>query len=217
MTGKLRVHAFSVSIDGFGAGPDQGPEDPMGRGGMALHDWVFGTRTFRERVLGLEGGSSGVDEAFAARSFENVGAWILGRNMFGPIRGPWPDEAWRGWWGEAPPFGVPVYVLTHHAREPIEMAGGTVFHFVTEGPDVALALARAAAGGLDVRLGGGVATLRHHLRMRQVDEMHLAIAPVLLGRGESLFEGLDLAALGYRCVERVAGDIAMHCVIVRDG
>jgi dihydrofolate reductase len=216
MSGKLRVHAFSISIDGYGAGPAQSLEHPMGEGGMALHEWVFPTRTFRRAVLGLEGGEDGVDERYAARSFEGIGAWILGRNMFGPVRGPWPDEAWRGWWGDEPPFHCPVFVLSHHARAPLEMKGGTVFHFVTDGPDAALARAREAAGRADVRVGGGVATLRHYLAARQVDEMHLAMAAVLLGRGESLFEGLDLAALGYRCVERVAGEIATHLVIHRE-
>lgn len=216
MSGKLRVHAFSISIDGYGAGPAQSLDHPMGEGGMALHEWVFPTRTFRHVVLGLEGGEAGVDERYASRSFEGIGAWILGRNMFGPVRGPWPDESWRGWWGDEPPYHCPVFVLSHHARAPLEMKGGTVFHFVTEGPEVALARAREAARGQDVRLGGGVATLRHYLAARQVDEMHLAMAPVLLGRGESLFAGLDLDALGYRCVERVAGEIATHFVIRRD-
>ena len=216
MSGKLRVHAFSISVDGFGAGPNQSLEHPMGEGGMALHQWVLPTRTFRQRVLAGDGGETGIDDTFAARSFEGLGAWILGRHMFGPLRGPWPDDAWRGWWGDEPPYHCPVFVLTHHARAPIEMRGGTVFHFVTEGADVALARAREAAAGQDVRLGGGVATLRHYLRARQVDEMHLAMTPVLLGRGEALFEGLDLAALGYRCVERVAGEVATHLVIRKD-
>jgi len=216
MSGKLRVHAFSVSIDGFGAGPAQSLEDPMGQGGMALHDWVFGTQTFRQRVLRLEGGSIGIDDRFAAASFEGIGAWILGRNMFGPVRGPWPDEAWRGWWGEDTPFGVPVYVLTRHARPSFETRNGTVFHFVTDGIESALERARTAALGQDVRLGGGVATLRQYLRARLVDEMHLAVGPVLLGRGEALFDGLDLAALGYRVSERVCSEAATHLVITRD-
>jgi len=213
---RLRVHAFSLSLDGYGAGPRQGLDDPLGVGGMALHDWLVGTRTFR-RMCGEEGGESGPDDDFAARGFAGIGAWILGRNMFGPVRGPWPDEAWRGWWGEEPPYRVPVFVLTHHARPPLAMAGGTVFHFVTDGIHAALAQARAAAGGLDVRLGGGVATLRQCLEARLVDEMHLAVAPVLLGAGEPLFAGLDLPALGYRLGERTATANATHLVLARPG
>lgn len=215
MSGKLRVHAFSISIDGFGAGPDQSLQDPMGVGGMALHEWVLGTQTFRRVVLRMDGGSTGVDDGFAARSFEGIGAWILGRNMFGPARGPWPDDDWKGWWGDDPPFHCPVFVLTHHAREPIEMEGGTVFHFVTGGIHAALERARAVAGGQDVRLGGGVATLRQYLQAGLVDEMHLAVAPVLLGRGEALFAGMDLPGLGYRCAQRVSTEAATHLVVTR--
>jgi dihydrofolate reductase len=214
---KLRVNAFSVSLDGYGAGPDQSLDNPLGRGGMALHEWVFPTRTIRERVLGQDGGTTGIDDGFAARSFENIGAWILGRNMFGPVRGPWPDEAWRGWWGDNPPYHVPVFVLTHHARPPLEMAGGTVFHFVTDGIEAALARATEAAGGRDVRLGGGVATIRQYLNARLIDQMHIAVAPVLLGSGESLFAGIDLPRLGYEVTEHVPSEKAVHVVLSKRG
>jgi dihydrofolate reductase len=212
---KLRVNAFSVSLDGFGAGPEQALDHPLGKGGEALHQWVFPTRTFRRQVLGGADGTTGVDDDFAARSFENLGAWILGRNMFGPIRGPWPDESWRGWWGEEPPYHTPVFVLTHHARPPLEMAGGTTFHFVTQGHREALRLASEAAGERDIRIGGGAATIRQYLRDRLIDELHLAFAPVLLGSGEPLFEGLDLKALGYAVVEHVPTEAATHVVIRR--
>ncbi|WP_031406060.1 dihydrofolate reductase family protein [Thiomonas sp. FB-Cd] len=213
---QLRVAAFSISLDGLGAGPRQSLEHPLGVGGMELHRWAFATRSFR-RMHGKDGGSTGVDEDFAARSFANVGAWILGRNMFGPIRGPWPDAQWRGWWGESPPYHVPVFVLTHHPREPIEMQGGTTFHFVTGGVDEALNHAFDAAGGKDVRLGGGVAVVRQYLAARLIDEIHLALSPVLLGQGEPLFAGLDLPALGYRCSAPTAGEQATHFLLHRDG
>lgn len=212
---KLKVSAFSVSIDGFGAGPDQSLQNPLGVGGMALHEWVFPTRTF-QRMSGNPSGTLGVDEDFAARSFANMGAWILGRNMFGPVRGPWPDEQWKGWWGDDPPYHVPVFVLTHHPRAPIEMKGGTTFHFVTGGIHEALARAREAAGGKDVRLGGGVQTVREYLQADLIDEMHLAIAPTLLGRGEALFAGIDLTALGFRCSEHASSSHAMHVVLTRE-
>lgn len=211
---RLRVDAFSISLDGYGAGPDQGLDHPLGRGGEALHEWFFPTRTFRA-MQGEDGGSGGVDEDFAARSMAGLGAWILGRNMFGPVRGPWPDESWRGWWGDDPPYHVPVFVLTHHPRPPLEMEGGTVFHFVTGGADEALALARAAAGELDVRVGGGAATIRQYLAAGLIDTLHLGIAPVLLGRGEPLLAGLDLPALGYRLSEHVASEAATHVVLTR--
>jgi dihydrofolate reductase len=211
---KLRVHAFGVSLDGFGAGARQDLDNPMGHGGMALHQWAFATRTFR-KMFGQEGGDTGVDDSFAARGFANVGAWILGRNMFGPVRGPWPDDSWRGWWGEEPPYHTQVFVLTHHARAPLAMAGGTTFHFVTEGIEAALSRATAAAGGKDVRLGGGVATVRAYLHARLVDELHLALAPVLLGSGENLWAGLDLAALGYECSGYTAGEKAAHLEVRR--
>jgi len=219
---RLRVNALGMSIDGFSAGPDQSLEEPMGRGGMALHQWVFGTRTFQRLhadfagpLIGDPVGREDADDAFAARGFENVGAWILGRNMFGPVRGPWPDDAWKGWWGANPPYHVPVFVLTHHPRAPIAMEGGTTFHFVTEGIQAALERARSAARGQDVRLGGGAATIRQYLTAGLVDELHLAVSPVLLGRGEPLLAGLDLVRLGYSCTEHVATDRAMHVVMTR--
>jgi dihydrofolate reductase len=211
---KVRVASFSVSLDGYGAGPDQDLQNPMGVGGMVLHAWAFPTRTFK-KMQGGEGGSTGVDETFAARGFENVGAWILGRNMFGPVRGPWLNEDWKGWWGDTPPYHVPVFVLTHQAREPLVMQGGTTFYFVTEGMEVALRQAIDAANGRDVRIGGGTTTVRQYLRARLIDEMHLAVSPKLLGRGENLFEGIDLPALGYQTVERVAGENATHVVIAK--
>ncbi len=211
---RVRVECFSISVDGFGAGPMQSLDAPLGVGGKELHTWVFQTRTFCQ-MHGQEGGETGVDDQFAARGFDNVGAWILGRNMFGPVRGPWPDGSWRGWWGEEPPYHVPVFVLTHYAREPLEMEGGTTFHFVTDGPDVALERAREAAGERDVRIGGGVATLRHYLAAGQIDEMHLAVSPVLLGSGENLFDGLNLPALGYEVVQSVPTAAATHVVVAR--
>jgi len=219
---RLRVNAFGISIDGYGAGPGQDLENPMGVGGMALHQWVFGTKTFQRMHGELAGspigdavGREGADDDFAARGFENVGAWILGRNMFGPTRGPWPDDGWKGWWGANPPYHVPVFVLTHHARAPIAMAGGTMFHFVTEGIHAALGRAKEAARGKDVRLGGGVATIRQYLAAGLIDEIHLAISPVLLGRGEHLLTGIDTVSLGYRCTERVSTDDATHVVLAR--
>ena len=212
---KLRVAAFSVSIDGFGAGPEQSLANPLGVGGMALHEWAFSTRTFQRMFGNDDDGVHGVDDDFAARSFANVGAWILGRNMFGPIRGPWPDDEWKGWWGANPPYHVPVFVLTHHPRASIAMEGGTSFHFVTDGIEAALARAREAAGGQDVRIGGGVATVRQYVRAGLVDEMHLAISPALLGSGEALFAGIDLPALGYRLSEHVATAHTMHVVLTK--
>ncbi|WP_133718447.1 dihydrofolate reductase family protein [Methylocaldum gracile] len=210
---KVRVLCFSLSLDGFAAGPEQSLEDPNGIGGLDVHEWFFPTATFQQLLYGKETGTTGIDNDFAARGIQNIGAWILGRNMFGPVRGPWPDEHWKGWWGENPPFHTPVFVLTHHARAPIAMAGGTTFHFVTEGIHAALERARAAAGGMDVRLGGGVATVQQYLRAGLVDELHLAFAPVLLGSGESLFSGINMRSLGYRCVEHVATDKATHVVL----
>ena len=213
---KLRVESFTISLDGFGAGPHQDIDNPLGVGGTSLHRWAVSTRTFQRMVFGTDGGSAeGIDEDFAARGFRNVGAWILGRNMFGPIRGPWPDESWRGWWGENPVYHVPVFILTNHARPPLVMEGGTTFHFVTDGIAAALARAREAAGGKDVRLGGGVNVIQQYLRYRLIDEMHLAISPVLLGSGERLLEGIDLPALGYACTEHVASPLATHVVITR--
>ena len=209
---KVSVSAFSLSLDGFGAGPNQSLENPLGTNGMALHAWAFKTRTFRT-MFGQDGGDTGVDDQYAMRSFENVGAWILGRNMFGPVRGTWPDESWKGWWGENPPYHVPTFVLTHHPRAPIVMAGGTTFHFITDGIESALRQALDAADGRDVRIGGGVSTVQQYLRARLVDEMHLAIASVFLGAGENLFAGIDLRTLGYACVDRVSTADAVHLTI----
>ena len=211
---KVRVHAFGISIDGYGAGPRQSLQNPLGVGGMSLHEWVFPTRTFQQ-MIGKEGGATGVDDDFAARGFENIGSWILGRNMFGPVRGPWPDESWKGWWGENPPYHCPAFVLTHHARASIVMEGETTFHFVTEGIQAALQRATAAAKGKDIRIGGGVATIQQFMRAGLVDWVHLAVAPVLLGSGEPLFANLDLTQLGYRCTEHVATEKATHLVLTK--
>ncbi|MFO1339662.1 MAG: dihydrofolate reductase family protein [Burkholderiaceae bacterium] len=217
---KLKVQCFSMSVDGFGAGPNQSLQQPMGEGGMRLHEWVFPTRSFQRMHGGGGGdvgeGSAGVDNDFAERGMAGLGAWILGRNMFGPVRGPWPaGDDWKGWWGSNPPYHCPVFVLTHHARAPLEMEGGTVFHFVTGGIHAALEQAHAAAGGLDIRVGGGAATVRQYLQAGLIDEMHLAISPVLLGRGEPLLAGLDLPALGYQCTGHAASGAAMHVVVTR--
>lgn len=213
---KLRVHSFSISIDGYGAGPHQDLDNPLGVGGATLHEWVFATRTF-QKLFGSEAGATGVDDDFAARGFSNIGAWIIGRNMFGPIRGAWPDDQWKGWWGENPPYHAPVFVLSHHPRESIEMAGGTTFHFVTDGIQTALKRAEESANGQDVRLGGGVATIQQYLRAGLIDEIHLALAPTLLGSGEHLLAGLDAVALGYRCSEHVSTAHAAHFVLTRQG
>ncbi|HEX6973190.1 MAG TPA: dihydrofolate reductase family protein [Vicinamibacterales bacterium] len=212
---KLRVNAFTVSADGFGAGPDQTRDQPLGRGGEQLHQWFVPTRTFQQNVMKRDDGATGVDDDFAARSFENLGAWIMGRNMFGPVRGPWPDDEWKGWWGPNPPYHVPVFVLTHHPRAPLEMEGGTVFHFVTDGIEAALDRARTVAGGKDIRIGGGASTIRQYLQAQLLEELHLAISPVLLGRGEPLFEGIDLRALGYKVAEHVSTAAAMHLIVSR--
>jgi dihydrofolate reductase len=209
---KLRVNAFSISLDGYGAGPNQSLENPLGVGGQGVHQWFFPTRTF-QKMQGNQGGATGPDDDFAARGFENVGAWILGRNMFGPFRGPWPDESWKGWWGETPPYHTDVFVLTHHARNPIPMAGGTTFHFVTDGIHAALDRAFASAKGKDVRVGGGVAAIQQYLRAGLIDELHLAISPVLLGSGENLFAGIDLLKLGYTCTRHVPTENATHIVL----
>ncbi len=209
---KLRVASFSVSIDGFGAGPSQSLENPLGVGGMELHQWVFATETF-SKMHGRGAGATGIDNDFATQGFKNIGAWILGRNMFGPVRGPWPDSTWKGWWGDNPPYHTPVFVLTHHAREPIPMEGGTTFYFVTGGIHEAWELARKAANGQDVRLGGGVSTIRQYLRERLIDELHFAISPVLLGSGEEVFADLDLHALGYELVGHVPTPMTTHILI----
>jgi dihydrofolate reductase len=206
---KLRVQSFAVSIDGFGAGLGQDLENPLGVRGPELMEWYFQTRSWR-KMHGRDGGETGIDDRMAEQGVAGIGAWILGRNMFGPIRGPWPDESWKGWWGDEPPYHTPVFVLTHHPRAPIKMAGGTDFRFVTEGIHAALDQAMAAAGGRDVRVGGGVSTVRQYLSAGLIDELHLPIRPVLLGAGEKLFEGLDLRALGYECANSVAGERATH-------
>ena len=211
---KLRVHCFTISLDGYGAGPDQDLENPLGVGGRAVLEWAMGTRTFR-RMFGEDGGSTGLDEEFAAQGFAGIGAWIMGRNMFGPVRGPWPDDRWKGWWGDDPPYHMPVFVLTNYARPSITMDGGTTFHFVTDGIYAALERAKDAAGDADVRIGGGAATIRQYLQARLVDQMHLAIAPVLLGSGESLFQGIDLPKLGYVCDKAVSSENATHVIITR--
>jgi dihydrofolate reductase len=213
---RVRVLAFSVSLDGFSAGPDQALEHPLGVRGPELMGWIFPTQSFHA-MHGEPGGDArgetGVDDGFVARSFDNIGAWILGRHMFGPVRGPWPDESWRGWWGDEPPYHVPVFVLTHHPRPPLVMQGGTTFHFVTDGFESALAQARVAANGRDVRIGGGAATVRQYLRAGLVDDLHLALRPVLMGQGEPLFAGLDLHALGYEAVQAVPGERATHVIL----
>lgn len=211
---KLVVCSFSLSADGYGAGPEQDLNHPLGIGGEALHRWLVATHTF-QRLLGNDEGLRGTDDDLAARGFENVGAWILGRNMFGPIRGPWPDHEWKGWWGPNPPFHAPVFVLTHYPRPSLEMEGGTTFHFVTAGIEAALGQARAAAGGREIRLGGGVATIRAYLKAGLVDQMHLAVSPVLLGRGEHLFVGLDLPALGYTLDNEMRAGSACHLFVRR--
>ena len=209
---KLRVNSFSISIDGFGAGPNQTIENPLG--GESLHEWIVITQTFQQ-MYGNESGPTGEDDEFVARGLNHIGAWILGRNMFGPIRDSWPDDSWKGWWGDTPPYHTPVFVLTHHPRESIEMDGGTTFHFVTDGIHAALARARQAAKGQDVRLGGGVATIRQYLEAGLIDEMHIGISPILLGSGEHLFGNLDMVALGYQCAEHVATAGATHYVLTK--
>jgi len=212
---RVRVECFTISLDGYGAGPDQDLDHSLGVGGTDLHQWLVRTRTFQRVLFGKDGGTTGVDDAFAARGFQKIGAWILGRNMFGPVRGEWPDTDWKGWWGDHPPYHVPVFILTHHARPTLEMEGGTKFHFMTGGIHEALDRAREAAAGLDVRIGGGAGTIRQYLREGLIDELHFAIAPVLLGRGEPLFEGIDVRALGYECTEFAASDKATHVVLRR--
>ncbi|MBV9493967.1 MAG: dihydrofolate reductase family protein [Acidobacteria bacterium] len=211
---RVVVRSFSVSLDGFGAGPDQNLEHPLGVNGHEMFQWFMSTRTWNQ-MQGKEGGETGPEDDFAARGFENLGAWILGRNMFGPVRGPWPDDSWKGWWGEEPPYHTPVFVLTNYEREPLVMQGGTEFRFITGGIEEALAQAKAAAGEKDVRIGGGVATIRQYLAAGLIDELHLAISPALLGRGEHLLHGLDLRALGYECVQHVAGTRAVAHVVLR--
>src|SRR3972149_889444 len=214
---RVRVEGFTISLDGYGAGPNQDIRNPLGVGGTDLHQWLVPTRTFQRTLFGADGGTTGIDDDFAARGFTNVGAWILGRNMFGPIRGSWPDMNWNGWWGDNPPYHVPTFILTHHARPPIQMEGGTTFYFVTGGIHEALDRARDAANGMDVRIGGGPNTIQQYLRAGLIDELHVAISPVLLGGGERLFEGIDVRALGYECVQFVASEKATHAVLRRQG
>ena len=209
---KVRVSSFSISIDGFGAGARQDLQNPLGVRGPEMFSWFFQTDVWK-KMQGESGGGQGVDNQMAERAFENVGAWILGRNMFGPVRGPWPDESWKGWWGDEPPYHVPVFVLTHHVRKPLAMQGGTTFHFVTDGAESALKRAREAAAGKDVRIGGGVSTIRQSLLAGQIDEMHLAMSPVLMGEGEHLFAGINLQQLGFRVAQSVAGENATHILI----
>ena len=211
---KVVVRGFSISLDGFGAGPQQDLQNPLGVGGPEMFDWFMHTRTWR-KMQGQDGGETGVEDEIAAQAMSGIGAWILGRNMFGPVRGPWPDESWRGWWGEEPPYHVPVFVLTHHARPPLAMKGNTTFHFVTDGIHSALEQAKKAAGGRDVRIGGGPATIRQYLRERLIDDLQLAIAPVLLGAGEPLLANMDLRALGYECVKHMGGVRAAAHVVLR--
>lgn len=211
---KLRVESFTLSLDGYGAGPGQSLHNPLGVGGNTLHRWAWATRTFC-RMFGNEGGATGTDDEFAARGFDNIGAWIMGRNMFGPVRGPWPDDTWKGWWGDTPPYHTPVFVLTHHARESIAMNGGTMFHFVSDGIHAVLQRAFDAADGKDVRVGGGVATVRQYLTAGLIDEMHLVVSPVLLGSGEHLLAGIDTPALGFTVAEHVPTPAATHVVLVR--
>jgi len=208
----VRVHGFGVSLDGFGAGARQNLQNPLGERGPEIMEWFFPTRMFQQ-MFGKVQGETGVDNSMAERGFEGVGAWILGRNMFGPVRGPWPDESWKGWWGDEPSYHAPVFVLTHHARAPIEMKGGTTFHFVTDGIHSALEQAKAAAKGKDVRIGGGVSTIRQYLQAGLIDQMHLAVRPVLIGEGEELWHGLDMRALGYEIAERIDGERAVHVII----
>jgi dihydrofolate reductase len=214
---KVKVAAFAVTLDGFSAGPDQSLQNPLGVNGPDMMGWFFPTNVFRRMHGDGNAGETGIDNDMAQRSFVNMGAWILGRNMFGPVRGPWPDESWKGWWGDEPPYHVPTFVLTHHSRKPLEMKGGTTFHFVTGGIHEALARAKEAAGGKDVRIGGGVSTVRAYLKERLIDELHLAMRPVLLGRGEPLWQGLDARALGYEVAETVAGERATHVILRKTG
>jgi dihydrofolate reductase len=211
---KIKVTAFSVSLDGFGAGPDQSKENALGIKGDELHNWMVTTKMFHQ-MTGKDGGIKGVDNEIVEQSMDNVGAWIMGRNMFGPVRGPWPDNEWKGWWGEEPPFHVPVFILTHHAREPITMKGGTTFHFITGGIESALEAAKKAANGKDIRIGGGVSTIRQFLKAGYIDEMQLTFAPVLLGSGEHLFSGLDLSALGFNQIQKINGEKATHIVLTK--
>jgi dihydrofolate reductase len=213
---KLRVASFSISADGYGAGPGQSLENPLGKRGADLHKWFFPTQTFQKNVLGKDRGTTGIDNDFAERGFDNIGAWILGRNMFSPLRGPWPDENWKGWWGDNPPYHVPVYVLTNHPRKSFEMEGGTTFHFVTDGIHYALEKAFESANGKDVRVGGGVNVIRQYLEAKLIDEMHIAVSPLILGSGENLLSGINLVYLGYKCGEHKSSENAMHLIFKKE-
>lgn len=213
---KVTVAAFSVSLDGFGAGRDQSIQEPLGVGGEDLHTWITTTQMFHQ-MTGKDGGTTGVDHEIAVRSMQNLGAWIMGRNMFGPVRGPWPNDEWKGWWGDNPPYHVPVYVLTHHEREPVRMKGDTTFHFVTGGMEAALEAAKKAANGKDIRIGGGVSTIRQFLQAGLIDEMQLTYSPVFLGSGEPLFAGIDITTLGFHQIEHIQGEKAMHVILRKQG
>jgi dihydrofolate reductase len=213
---KLRVHCFAISVDGYGAGPNQDLANPMGVGGIALHQWAFSTRT-TQQMYGDGGGETGIDNDFVAHGFANIGAWILGRNMFGPVRGAWPDYSWKGWWGDNPPYHTPVFVLTNHPRPSIVMEGGTIFHFVTDGIRTALARATEAANGQDIRLGGGVSTIRQYLQAALIDEMHIAISPVLLGSGEHLLADINATRLGYQVTKHVTTKNVTHIILTKAG
>jgi len=210
--GRIQVSAYSITLDGFSAGPDQSLENPLGVNGPEMMEWMFPTKMFAEMQV-KDGGETGVDNDFAMKSMTGNGAWILGRNMFGPVRGPWPDDEWKGWWGDEPPYHVPTFVLTHYPRDPIEMKGGTTFHFVTDGIHSALEQAKAAAGDKDIRIGGGAETVRQYLKERLVDELHLAMRPIFLGKGETIFEGLNMRELGYKVEETVPGERATHLIV----
>lgn len=210
---QVRVESFTISLDGYGAGLGQDINNPLGKGGTELHQWAFPTRTFQQKLFGNKDGTTGIDDDFAARGFKNIGAWIMGRNMFSPIRGSWPDMNWKGWWGDNPPYHVPVFILTHHTRPDIQMEGDTIFHFITGGIHEALDKAREATNGMDIRIGGGVNTIQQYLRAGLIDELHIVISPIFLGGGERLFEGVDMRALGYKCIQFVSSEKATHIVL----
>jgi dihydrofolate reductase len=212
---KIKVTCFSISLDGYGAGVSQNMKDPLGVRGTELHTWFFPTKTF-SKMIGQDGGTEGIDNDFIEKSFENVGAWIMGRNMFGPIRGNWPDDEWKGWWGEEPPYHVPVFVLTHHERKPVKMKGSTVFHFVTDGIESAIEKAKEAAAGKDIRIGGGVSTIRQFLQAGYIDEIHFALSPIFLGSGEDLFSGIDVSNLGFNKIQRIIGEGATHFILTKE-
>ncbi len=210
--GKVHVSCYTISLDGYSAGPDQTKETPLGVGGLGLMEWMFPTESFM-KMQRKDGGETGIDNEFVTKAMTGNGGWLLGRNMFGPVRGPWPDDSWKGWWGEEPPYHVPTFVLTHYPRDPVEMKGGTTFHFVTDGIHSALEQAKAAAGDKDIRIGGGAETVRQYLRERLIDEMHLALRPIFMGRGESIFQGMDLKELGYEVAETIPGERATHLIV----